>query len=174
MFWISHVSREIIVLCESILLFVLHQKINSQTYHDFTARNSRNTLQLKILPEKITKETFMGKHVKGIIAAVTLAILPLGKWLFPTGKQFFMCNRSAQRKISCGKFPWIRQKEQKNCPWQFQMLVLWLTKPQSGSTNHKIAEREENACCDELCKQLQTWKYPSTPFLTSSKSTSKL
>ena len=54
-------------LCESILLFVLHQKINSQTYHDFTARNSRNTLQLKILPEKITKETFMGKHVKGIM-----------------------------------------------------------------------------------------------------------
>ena len=31
------------------------------------ARNSRNTLQLKILPEKITKETFMGKHVKGIM-----------------------------------------------------------------------------------------------------------
>ena len=28
---------------------------------------SRNTLQLKILPEKITKETFMGKHVKGIM-----------------------------------------------------------------------------------------------------------
>ena len=54
-------------LCESILLFVLHQKINSQTYHDFTARNSRNTLQLKILPEKITKETFMGKHVTGIM-----------------------------------------------------------------------------------------------------------
>ena len=55
--------------CESILLFVLHQKNknNSQTYHDFTARNSRNTLQLKILPEKITKETFMGKHVKGIM-----------------------------------------------------------------------------------------------------------
>ena len=51
-----------------------------------------------------------------IIAAVTLAILPLGKGLFPTGKQFFMCNRSAQRKISCRKFPWIRQKEQKNCP----------------------------------------------------------
>ena len=25
------------------------------------------TLQLKILPEKITKETFMGKHVKGIM-----------------------------------------------------------------------------------------------------------
>ena len=54
-------------LCESILLFVLHQKINSQTYHDFTERNSRNTLQLKILPENITKETFMGKHVKGIM-----------------------------------------------------------------------------------------------------------
>ena len=28
---------------------------------------SRNTLQLKILPEKITKETFMGKHVKGLM-----------------------------------------------------------------------------------------------------------
>ena len=41
--------------------------INSQTYHDFTARNSRNTLQLKILPEKITRETFMGKYVKGIM-----------------------------------------------------------------------------------------------------------
>ena len=53
---------------ESILLFVLHQKIN-QTYHNFnfTACNSRNTLQLKILPEKITKETFMGKHDKGIM-----------------------------------------------------------------------------------------------------------
>ena len=38
-----------------------------ETYHDFTARNSRNTLQLKILPEKITKETFMGKHVKGMM-----------------------------------------------------------------------------------------------------------
>ena len=49
----------------SILLFVLYQKINGQTYHDFTAHNSRNTLQLKILPEKITKETFMSKHVKG-------------------------------------------------------------------------------------------------------------
>ena len=41
--------------------------INGQTYHDFTTRNSRNTLQLKILPEKITKETVMGKHVKGIM-----------------------------------------------------------------------------------------------------------
>ena len=53
---------------ESILLFVLHQKIN-QTYlnFNFTACNSRNTLQLKILPEKITKETFMGKHDKGIM-----------------------------------------------------------------------------------------------------------
>ena len=40
-----------------------------------------------------------------IIAAVTLAILPLSKWLFPTGKQFFMCNRSAQRKIASGKLP---------------------------------------------------------------------
>ena len=38
-----------------------------ESYHDFTARNSRNTLQLKILPEKITKETFMGKHIKGIM-----------------------------------------------------------------------------------------------------------
>ena len=52
---------------ESILLFVLHQNINGHTYHDFTARNSWNTLQLKIFPEKITKETFMGKHVKGIM-----------------------------------------------------------------------------------------------------------
>ena len=40
------------------------KKINSQTYHDFTARNSRNTLQLKILPKKITKETFIGKRVQ--------------------------------------------------------------------------------------------------------------
>ena len=31
------------------------------------AHDSRNTLQLKILPEKITKETFMGKYVKGIM-----------------------------------------------------------------------------------------------------------
>ena len=51
---------------ESILLFVLHEKINGQTYHNFnfTACNSRKTLQRKILPEKITKETFMGKHDK--------------------------------------------------------------------------------------------------------------
>ena len=55
------------------------------------------------------------------LAAVTLAILPLGKWLFPAGKQFFMCNRSAQSEIDSGKSPWIRQKEQRNCPWQFQM-----------------------------------------------------
>ena len=34
------------------------------TYHDFTARNSRNTLQLKITRKKSQK---MGKHVKGIL-----------------------------------------------------------------------------------------------------------
>ena len=52
----------------------------------------------------------MMRQITEAIAAVTLAILPLGKWLFPTGKQFFMCNRSAQRKIAPGNFPWIRQK----------------------------------------------------------------
>ena len=27
------------------------------------------------------------------------------------------------------------------------------TRPQGGSTNHKIGERKEASCCDELCKQ---------------------
>ena len=68
-----------------------------------------------LAPNKIFHLIFPVK-LKETLAAVTLAILPLGKWLFPTGKQFFMCNRSAQRKIASGKFPWICQKEQKNCP----------------------------------------------------------
>ena len=65
---------------------------------------------------KTSQSSAHGTVTFNTIAAVTLAILPLGKWLFPTGKQFFMCNRSAQRKISCGKFPWIRQKEQTKLP----------------------------------------------------------
>ena len=50
------------------------------------------------------------------LGAVTLAILPLGKWLLPTGKQLFVCNRFSQSEIAFGKFPWMRQKEQKNFP----------------------------------------------------------
>ena len=40
------------------------------SYHDFSARNSINTLLLSATEDylkKITKETFMGKHVKRIL-----------------------------------------------------------------------------------------------------------
>ena len=59
-----HVSREI--NCTTIKE-TLRVHLTVRTPSLITARNSRNTLQLKILPEKITKETVMGKHVKGIM-----------------------------------------------------------------------------------------------------------
>ena len=36
------------------------------------------------------------------------------KWLLPTEKQLFVCDRFSQGEIASVKFPSIRQKEQKN------------------------------------------------------------
>ena len=55
-------------------------------------------------------------NVRKTIGAVTLAILPMGKWCWPMGKQFFACDRFHQGEIASGKFPWIRENEQKNYP----------------------------------------------------------
>ena len=83
---------------------------------------------------------------KALIATVTLAILPLGNRLFPTGKHFLTCNRSAQREIASGKFPWIRQREQRNCPWQL------VNKTPEQLNQSQDCRTQETTCCDELCK----------------------
>ena len=47
------------------------------------------------------------------IGAVALAILSMGKWLLPMGKQLFVsfvCDRFPQGKLAWRKFSWIRQK----------------------------------------------------------------
>ena len=46
---------------------------------------------------------------------VTLTVLPMGISV-AHGKQLFVCGSFPQGKIASGKFPWIRQKEQKNHP----------------------------------------------------------
>ena len=51
-----------------------------------------------------------------LLAVVTLALLPIGKWRLPTGKDVFVCNRFPQTETALGLFPWIHQKEQKNFP----------------------------------------------------------
>ena len=60
---------------------------------------------------------------QAILSALTLAILPIGKWLSPMGEQPFLCRRFLKGEIASKKFLWIRQIEQKNY--------------QSGSTNHE-------------------------------------
>ena len=47
---------------------------------------------------------------------------------------FFVCDGFHQGEIASGKFPWIRENEQKNYPWQ-------IIKTQSGSTNHENSAR---------------------------------
>ena len=44
----------------------------------------------------------------------TPAVSPMGKWLLPTGKELFVCDRLSQSKNCSRKFPWIHRKEQKN------------------------------------------------------------
>ena len=43
----------------------------------------------------------------------TPAVSPMGKWLLPTGKELFVCDRLSQSKNCLGKFPRIHRKEQK-------------------------------------------------------------
>ena len=53
------------------------------------------------------------------VVVVTVALLPMGKWRLPTGKDVFVCNRFPQTETALVLFPWIHQKEQKNFAWQF-------------------------------------------------------
>ena len=61
--------------------------------------------------------------------------LSMGKTAIVTAP--FMCDQFPQGEIALGKFPWIRQKEQKNYPWQIPKKVLWVNITQSGSTKHE-------------------------------------
>ena len=111
--WIKHF---LVFVREGYKHFLVHWVFSVRGFHldvtEFNGELCKFGTFLKVRMFRRSKpDTF-----STLLAVVTLAILPLGKWLFPTGKQFFMCDRSAQRKISCGKFPWLRQKEQKNCP----------------------------------------------------------
>ena len=40
----------------------------------------------------------------------------MNKWLLPTGKQPFVCDRFPPGEIASGKFPWLRQKKTKELP----------------------------------------------------------
>ena len=44
-------------------------------------------------------------------------------------------------------------KRTKELPMTVPDVSLMVNKTQSGSTNHKIGERKEPSCCDEMCKQ---------------------
>ena len=57
-----------------------------------------------------------GKNVLHIrlVGGVILAMLPMSKWLLPRRKLLFVCDRFPEGKIVSGKFPWIRQKEEKS------------------------------------------------------------
>ena len=41
------------------------------------------------------------------LGAATLLILPTSKWLLPTRKQRFVCDRFSQDEVASGKLPWI-------------------------------------------------------------------
>ena len=76
------------------------------------------------------------ENVRKTIGAVTLAILPMGKWCWPMGKQFFCVVKLPRASFHSlradpfistlyairgpaapqAKFPWIRKNEQKNYP----------------------------------------------------------
>ena len=74
-----------------------------------------------------------------------------GHFCCPWGKQLFMCGRFPQGEIASGKFPWIRQKEQKNYPWQFPSEeILWVDKnPKwlNQSREGEIYQTVEIMCC---------------------------
>ena len=39
-----------------------------------------------------------------------MAVLPMGKWLLPTVRQRFVCDRFPQGEIALGKFLWIHKR----------------------------------------------------------------
>ena len=47
------------------------------------------------------------------MGVATLAILPMGKWLLPTGKQRFVCVLFPEGEFASEKFSQIRQKNNK-------------------------------------------------------------
>ena len=80
-----------------------------------------------------------------VIGAVTLALLRMGKWLLPIGKQLLVCDRFPQGEIASGKLPEIRQKEQKSYPWQFPSYEV--LKRLNKSRESEMYQTVEIRCC---------------------------
>ena len=71
------------------------------------------------------------------VVVVTVALLPMGKWRLPTGKDVFVCNRFPQTETAQGYFHGYIKKNKRTSHDSSWIEKYGLSAPWGGLANHK-------------------------------------